>query len=41
MDFGTQTAFERIRYLERLKARLKKRFDQLDILITVHELVAI
>jgi hypothetical protein len=41
MDFGAQTEFERIRYLERLKGRLKKKFEQLDILITVQELVAI
>jgi hypothetical protein len=41
MDFGAQTEFERIRYLERLKARLKKKFEQLEILITVQELVAI
>jgi hypothetical protein len=41
MDFGTQTEFERIRYLERLKGRLKKKFEQLEILITVQELVAI
>jgi len=30
-----------IRYLERLKLRLKRQFVQLDILITVQELVAI
>jgi hypothetical protein len=41
MDFGAQTAFERIRYLERLKNRLKKKFEQLEVLITVQELVAI
>ena len=41
MDFTAPTEFERIRYLERLKARLKKKFDQLDILITVQELVSI
>jgi hypothetical protein len=41
LDFGTQTEFERIRYLERLKARLMKKFDQLAILITVQELLAI
>lgn len=41
MDFSSQTEFERIRYLERLKTRLKKKFDQLDILITIQELVAI
>ena len=41
MDFGKETQFETIRYLERLKGRLKKRFDQLEILITVQELLAI
>ncbi len=41
MDFGAQTEFERIRYLERLKGRLKKKFEQLEILITVQKLVAI
>jgi hypothetical protein len=41
MDFGAQTEFEGLRYLERLKARLKRKFEQLDILITVQELVAI
>jgi hypothetical protein len=41
MDFGTQTEFERIRYLEGLKVRLKKKFQQLEILITVQDLVAI
>jgi hypothetical protein len=41
LDFSLQTEFERIRYLERLKARLKKKFDQLEVLITVEELLAI
>ena len=41
MDFGTQTEFERIHYLERLKSRLKRKFEQLEVLITVQELVAI
>jgi hypothetical protein len=41
MDFGAQTELERIRYLERLKASLKKKFEQLEVLITVQELVAI
>jgi hypothetical protein len=41
MDLSAQTEFERIRYLERLKTRLKKKFEQLEILITVQELVAI
>jgi hypothetical protein len=41
MDLGPQPAFERVRYLERLKGRLKRKFEQLEILITIHELVAI
>jgi hypothetical protein len=41
MDFHTQTEFESIQYLERLKGRLKKKFAQLEILIIVHELLAI
>jgi hypothetical protein len=41
VDFATRTEFERIRYLEGLKARLMRKFDQLEILITVQELVAI
>src|ERR1043165_5871644 len=41
MDFGDHTEFERIKYLEQLKVRLKKKFEQLDILITVQELTAI
>ena len=41
MDFGTQTEFACVRYLERLKVRLKKKFEQLDILITVQHLAAI
>jgi hypothetical protein len=41
LDFSTATAFEGIRYLERLKARLKKKFGQLEILITVQDLLAI
>lgn len=41
MDFGEGTQLESLRYLERLKSRLKKRFDQLEILITVAELLAI
>jgi len=41
MDFRTETEFESIRYLERLKTRLKKKLDQLDILITVQNLLAI
>jgi hypothetical protein len=41
MDFQSRTEFENVRYLERLKGRLKKKFDQLEILITVQELLAI
>jgi hypothetical protein len=41
MDFRDETQIESLRYLERLKTRLKKRFDQLEILITVAELMAI
>jgi len=41
MDFRDQTEAELVRYLERLKKKLKKTFDQLDILITVQEMVSI
>jgi hypothetical protein len=41
MDFKTRTDFEILTYLKRLKTRLKKRFEQLEILITVQELLAI
>lgn len=41
MDFHAKTQLETLRYLERLKERLKKKFDQLEILITVQELLAI
>jgi hypothetical protein len=41
MDFRDQSQLECLRYLERLKSRLKKKFDQLEILITVAELLAI
>lgn len=41
MDFQTKTEFELLRYLERLKTRLKRKFDQLEILITVQELLAV
>lgn len=40
MDFQART-FEAIRYLEQLKRRLKKSFAQLDVLITLQELLAI
>jgi len=41
MDFQGQTEDQLLRYLERLKIRLKKKFDQLDILITVQDLLAV
>jgi hypothetical protein len=41
MDFQGKSDFEVIRYLERLKGRLKKKLMQLEILITVQELMAI
>jgi hypothetical protein len=41
MDYREETQLECLRYLERLKNRLKKKFDQLEILITVAELLAI
>jgi len=41
MDFRVETQLECLRYLERLKGRLKKRLDQLEVLITVTESLAI
>jgi hypothetical protein len=41
MDFRDETDLASLRYLERLKTRLIKRFDQLEILITVTQLLAI
>jgi hypothetical protein len=41
MDFREGAQLECLRYLERLKSRLKKKLDQLEILITVTELLAI
>ena len=41
MDFRTDTQFQSLRYLERLKTRCKRKFEQLEILITVQELLAI
>lgn len=41
MDFREGSQLECLRYLERLKSRLKKKFDQLEILITVVEMLAI
>ncbi len=41
IDFQTKTDFEAIRYLERLKTRLKRKFEQLDVLITIQSLMAV
>jgi hypothetical protein len=41
IDFREETPLENLRYLDRLKVRLKRRFDQLEILITVAELMAV
>ena len=41
MDFRNETHFQCLRFLERLKVRLKKKLDQLEILITVQDLLAI
>lgn len=41
MNFRDETQLESLRFLERLKARLKKKFDQLEILITVTESLAV
>lgn len=41
MDFRSRTQLEVLRYLVRLKERLKKQFAQLEILITVQELLAV
>ena len=41
MDFREETQLDCLRYLTRLKTRLKKKFDQLEILITVADLLGI
>jgi len=41
LDFRNQTDQQLTRYLEQLKARLKERFEQEEILITVQQLIAI
>ena len=41
MDFREETQLACLHYLQGLKTRLKKRFDQLEILITVTELLAV
>jgi hypothetical protein len=41
VDFREETQLECLRYLERLKGRLRKKLDQLEILMTVAELLAI
>jgi hypothetical protein len=41
MDFHADTQLECLRYLARLKGRLKRKFGQLEVLITVTEMLAI
>jgi hypothetical protein len=41
MDFESKPQLVLIRFLERLKARLKTKLDQLEILITIQELLAV
>ncbi len=41
MDFREEKQLECLRYLERLKGRLKKKLEQLEVPITVTELLAI
>jgi hypothetical protein len=41
MDSRAETELQNLRYLERLKARLRRKFDQLEVLITVQVLLAI
>ncbi len=41
IDFHDDTHIENLRYLQRLKTRLLRKFDQLEILITVADLLAI
>ena len=41
MDFHPGTDFQSLNYLVRLKAQLKKKFRQIDVLITVQDLLAI
>jgi hypothetical protein len=41
MDFEAKTQLETLRYLEKLKTRLKKKFEQLEVLITVQEMLAV
>lgn len=41
MDFREDTQLECLHYLARLKNRLKKKFDQLEILITLADLIAV
>ncbi len=41
MDFHAENELESLRYLNRLKTRLNRKFDQMEILITVQQLLAI
>jgi hypothetical protein len=41
MDFRGENQFSTLQYLERLKKRLKRKFDQLELLITIQEMLAV
>jgi hypothetical protein len=41
IDFRAEIDIASLRYLERLKERLKRKFEQLEILITVQQMLAI
>ena len=41
MDFRTDSLFQSLRFLERLKTRLKREFEWLEVLITVRVLLTI
>jgi hypothetical protein len=41
MDYRQDTQLDCLRYLEKLKGRLKRKFDQLETLMTVADLLAI
>jgi hypothetical protein len=41
MDFRDDSQLSCLRYLTRLKERLKKKFDQLEVLITLADMLAI
>jgi hypothetical protein len=41
VDFRSDIQFQGLRCMKRLKTRLKRKFEQLEILISVQELLAI